>query len=240
MPLGIAGWPLRDASADDLGAAWARAEAPLAELPKDLLDKISVKQLFRAVRATGKQTALAGTTDFAGLSGMDWADYRRYLDIQLAQARFLGAKLFRIFLRGETREDTFRAFDHLERYALHAPDMEIVVETHGGWESTAVGLAAFLERTDKRLVVDFGNIVDEAAAEFILRGAIGGRIAYFHLRALADVPSPDPIVDGREARAMNTYPAHSFLWEPKGLETPEALAIWRRLHNDRPHSPAAS
>jgi hypothetical protein len=228
MPLGIAGWPLRDASLEEVGVAWALCQAPLVEIPKDLLDKVSIKQLFRAVRSARKGIALAGTTDFAHLGGMGWADYSRYLEIQIAQARFLGAHLFRVFLQAETRNDFFRALDRLEQFT-RATDIEIVVETHGGWESTVAGLSALLESATTRLVVDFGNISDEAAAEFILRRPIGERIAYFHLRALPGAPSTDPIVDAREARAMNVYPGHNFLWEPKGVETREALAVWRQL-----------
>jgi hypothetical protein len=110
--------------------------------------------------------------------------------------------------------------------------MEIVVETHGGWESTAEGLSAFLENTSTRLVVDFGNITDGAGAALILQGGIGERIAYFHLRSLPGAASSDTILDVREAHAMSTYPGHSFLWEPKGLESPEALAVWRKFNTD--------
>jgi hypothetical protein len=215
---------------EDVSAALTLSRASVAELPKDLLDQVSIKQLFRTIRAASKEVSLAATTDFAHLGGMDWADYGRYLDIQVAQARFLGARLFRVFLQADTQEDFIRALYGLERYTRRVSEMEIVVETHGGWESTAEGLPAFLKSTDARLVVDFGNIADEAASEFILRGAMGERIAYFHLRALPGAPSTDPLLDRREARAMNAYPTHSFLWEPKGPQTPEALAIWHRLH----------
>ena len=228
MPLGIAGWPLRDASVEAVNAAWTLSRAPVVELPKDLLDNVSIKHLFRTARAADKEISFAGTTDFASLGGMGWANYSRYLDIQVAQARFLCTRLFRVFLQAETRDNFFRALENLERFTRRVTDIEVVVETHSGWESTAPGLSAFLEITRTRLVVDFGNITDEAAAEFILRSAMGERIAYFHLRSLPGVPSADPIVDGREARAMRAYPDHSFLWEPKNLDTPAALAIWHQ------------
>jgi len=227
MPLGIAGWPLREASTEQVAESWALAEAPLAELPKDLLDKVSTKQLFHAVRAAGKEVSLAGTTDFARLDSMSLADYGRYLDIQLAQARFLGASLFRVFLQAEAREDFGRALDNLDRCLSRTPDVETVVETHGGCESTVEGLATLLDETRLRLVVDFGNIADSAAAEFILGSELADRIAYFHLRSLPGKVAAESPIAMREARAMAIYPSHTFLWEPKDLSTPEAIVQWR-------------
>ena len=71
----------------------------VAEIPKDLLDTVSVKALFVALEACRKTLSMAGTTDFTTLSGFSWPDYQAYLDMQVASARFLRCGLWRVFSR---------------------------------------------------------------------------------------------------------------------------------------------
>jgi hypothetical protein len=224
---GIAGWPLRRASAACLDAAFRAGRASIIEIPKDLLDTISVKQLFRLVKGSGKDPCLAGTTDFARLDSLDWADYRRYLDIQMSYARFLGCSMVRLFLQADSKKDFEVALRRVDEYAQHAENVEIVLETHGGWESGIEGLAYLLAMTRFRLVVDLANVPDQAAREALLNCVPGDRIAYFHVRNL---PGHCEIVALAEIErlAAQLHPLHSFLWEPKSLSGWPAMRV---LHN---------
>ena len=140
MDLGIAGWPLRRASADCVELAFRLGRSPIIEIPKDLLDRISVKQLFGIVARSGKTPCLAGTTDFARLSGLQWCDYKRYLDIQASQARFLGCRMLRLFLQAKSRAEFETALGRVVEFASRLRDLEIVLETHHGWETHPDGL----------------------------------------------------------------------------------------------------
>ena len=226
MTTGLAGWPLRSASLDDLAELWPADSGPLVELPKDLVDRLSIKRLRGLLERVDVPVSLAGTTDLARLGGMDWELYQRYLDIQIAQLHFLGATLFRGFLQAETQEEFRRALDRLKAYAATHADVEFVLETHNGWETTLSGLTELLADTPFRLVVDFANIEHADAKEFILEGGIGGRIAYFHTRRLPESGDRSAI-SVTERRARAAYPEHAFLWEPKSIGTRRALEVWR-------------
>jgi hypothetical protein len=224
--LGIAGWPLRNAPEDCLALAFRLGRAPIVEIPKDLLDRISIKRLFGIVARSGKTPCLAGTTDFAGLGGLGWRDYRRYLDIQAAQARFLGCRMMRLFLAAPARADFGRALARVADYAATLRELEIVIETHGGWETTPDGLARLLGASDLRLVVDFSNIRDAGVREALLGSVPKRRIAYFHLRNLPGL-GERPSLAAIESRAVAAFPRHAFLWEPKTLSGARAVAAFR-------------
>jgi hypothetical protein len=231
MDLGIAGWPLRSASADCVELAFRLGRSPIIEIPKDLLDRISVKQLFRIVARSGKTPCLAGSTDFARLSGLEWCDYKRYLDIQASQARFLGCRMLRLFLQAKSRAEFETALGRVVEFASRFRDLEIVLETHHGWETRPDGLDRVLAGTEIRLVVDFANVPDRAVREALLREVPKRRIAYFHIRNLPMRPER-PSLAAFEARAAEAFPRHPFLWEPKTLSGWRAVEAFR-AHVDR-------
>jgi hypothetical protein len=231
VDLGIAGWPLRRASPDCIDLAFRSGRSPIIEIPKDLLDRIPMKQLFRIVARSGKTPCLAGTTDFACLSGLKWPDYKRYLDIQASQARFLGCRMLRLFLQAESRAEFGTALSRVVEFASSLRDLEIVLETHRGWETHSDGLNDLLAQTEIRLVVDFANVRERAVREALLRDVPQGRIAYFHIRNLS-TRQERPSLAACEARAEEVFPRHPFLWEPKTLSGWRAVEAFR-AHLDR-------
>jgi hypothetical protein len=226
VDLGIAGWPLRRASPDCIDLAFRSGRSPIIEIPKDLLDRIPVKQLFRIVARSGKTPCLAGTTDFARLSGLKWPDYKRYLDIQTSQARFLGCRMLRLFLQAESRAEFETALGRVVEFASRLQDLEIVLETHRGWETRPDGLNRLLAQTEIRLVVDFANVRDNGVREMLLKDVPKRRIAYFHIRNLPMRPERPSLV-ALEARAERAFPRHPFLWEPKTLSGRRAVEAFR-------------
>jgi hypothetical protein len=235
--IGIAGWPLRRLSLADLAYAIETIPCELIEIPKDLLDAVSLKKIHEVLRTSDKIVALAGTTDFATLSGLSWKDYRAYLDVQVAAARFLGCRYWRVFLQASTPAHLERSIKNLVDYSRHQPEVEIIVETHGGAESTLEGFRYCLENSDLKFVVDFSNIPDSALREFILEKMIGTRIAYFHVRNIVSYREESRLVSV-EIRAEKVYPHHVFLWEPKDIDG--RAAIDRFLDDPRWSSPAAT
>jgi hypothetical protein len=226
MDLGIAGWPLRRASADCIELAFRLGRSPIIEIPKDLLDRISAKQLFGIVARSEKIPCLAGTTDFAWLSGLQWCDYKRYLDIQVSQARFLGCRMLRLFLQARNCVEFDTALGRLMEFASQLRDLEIVLETHRGWETRAAGLDRVLAGTEIRLVVDFANVRERAMREILLRNVPGARIAYFHIRNLPTRPER-PSLAAFETIAAEAFSRHPFLWEPKTLSGWRAVEVFR-------------
>jgi hypothetical protein len=216
VKLGIAGWPLRRASADCIDLAFKLGRSPIIEIPKDLLDRIPMKQLFRIVARSGKTPCLAGTTDFARLSGLKWPDYKRYLDIQASQARFLGCRMLRLFLQAKSRAEFETALGRVMEFASQLRDLEIVLETHRGWETQQDGLDRVLAGTEFRLVIDFANVPNPAMRETLLNYVPERRIAYFHIRNLTTRPER-PSLAAFETKAAEAFPRRPFLWEPKTL-----------------------
>ena len=225
MTFGLAGWPLRALSAEEFGNVVRSMPSKVAEIPKDLLDVVSLKALFEALGAHCKTLSMAGTTDFTTLSGLSWRDYQAYLDVQVASARFLRCALWRVFLQASTMAELKASLDKVAQYASRHVDLEIVVETHGGFESTREGFDYCITESPLRFVVDLANIADTALREVILGGTFKQRIAYFHLRnfgAYTEATSLVPL----EARAVQAYPCHTFLWEPKQVEGTRAIRLF--------------
>ena len=185
-----------------------------------------MKQLFWLVKECGRKACLAGTTDFAGLSGLDWADYKRYLDIQMSYARFLGCPMIRLFLQSYSKNDFEVSLRRVDEYARRAENVEIVLETHGGWESRIEGLKYLLAKTKFRLVVDFANVPNRVGRGALLGCVPDDRIAYFHVRNLPGYKERATLAE-IEWRAMRLYPGHAFLWEPKSLSGWRAISVFR-------------
>jgi hypothetical protein len=226
VKFGIAGWPLRSLSLNGIAEVIHSVPSCIIELPKDLLNSIPTKKLFGILSASTKTVSLAGTTDFTRLSDLSWGDYQNYLDIQIAFGRFFKCKIFRVFLQARTRKQLELSVSRMIEYAQRLPDIEIVFETHGGYESTKEGFEFCINASSLRTVVDFGNISDGALAEFILDSNLDRRIAYFHVRNLPGYCEEETL-GAVEGRAMLAYPQHTFLWEPKTVSGPGAVKIFR-------------
>jgi hypothetical protein len=226
VKFGIAGWPLRNLSLNVIAEVIHTTPSTLIEIPKDLLDSVSTKKLFAILAASKKIVSLAGTTDFTSLAGLSWGDYQNYLDTQIAFGRFLKCKIFRVFLQARTRGELDLSLSRMIEYAQRFPDIEIVFETHGGYESTKAGFECCLNTCALRVVVDFGNISDSSLRELILDSNLSRRIAYFHIRNVPGYCEAESLVTA-EAEAIQAYPQHAFLWEPKAVSGPRAVKIFR-------------
>jgi hypothetical protein len=226
VKFGIAGWPLRTLSLNGIAEVINTVPSSVVEIPKDLLNSVSTKKLFGILAGSKKSVSLAGTTDFTRLADLSWGDYQNYLDIQIAFGRFFKCKIFRVFLQARTREQLELSVSRMIEYAQRFPDIEIVFETHGGYESTKDGFEFCINTCSLRTVVDFGNIFDDTLMEFILDSNLNCRIAYFHVRNLPGYCEAET-VGAVEARAMLAYPQHTFLWEPKTVSGHRAVKIFR-------------
>jgi len=225
--IGIAGWPLRTISPDNLRDLVVSLRADIIEIPKDLLDSISLKKLFDILCGSGKEMSFAGTTDFAGLAGLSWDDYRRYLGVQVASARFLGCDYLRVFLNAGTSVEMEKALERVEEVSRENADVEILIETHGGYESTLEGFKRCIEGSPFRFVVDFANIGDAKLRDWILESSIGDSLAYFHIRNLGEHREDEDLF-GIEERARVVYADKTFLWEPKAVSGVDALDIFAK------------
>ena len=102
-PIFPAAWPLRHFKVNELLALVSEFRPRVLELSKDFLGgDVSLKGLARSlegVRASNSiELVLAGTTDLVRCAGFPWERYRRYLAVQIAQARFLDCRGFRLMV----------------------------------------------------------------------------------------------------------------------------------------------
>jgi hypothetical protein len=224
MNYDLAGWPLRGLSLASIAEVIAQSSC-LVEIPKDLLDSVSAKSLHALLSAKQRPTVLAGTTDFAKMAGLSWGSYRSYLAIQIAYARFLGCQMFRVFLGADSRTTLEPSLERLALLSRELQDIEVVVETHGGFESTKEGFLHCVTSSPIRFVVDFANIADKALVDVILKGKYSNKIAYFHVRNLPGYCEADHLLEV-ETRAKRAYRRHIFLWEPKAITGLEAVTVF--------------
>jgi hypothetical protein len=226
----IAGWPLRAVSLATLAEVIAQSSS-LVEIPKDALNSVSTKRLRTLLVTAQKPTVLAGTTDFGRMAGLSWGSYRSYLEIQIAYARFLGCTMFRVFLGANSRTTLEPSLERLALLSRELQDIEVVVETHGGFESTKGGFLHCITSSPIRFVVDFANIADRALVDVILNGKYSNKIAYFHVRNLPGYCEADHLLRV-ETRAKSAYPRHIFLWEPKAISGLEAVTVFNSYKNN--------
>jgi hypothetical protein len=225
-----AGWPLRRFDAVGLEGLLRLASPTLVEVAKDQLDDgISLKELERllrrVVRDTGAALSFAGTSDLVGLAGLEWEHYRRYLAVQLAQARFLGCSKFRPLLgRADDRVDVAALAGRLETLCRDAGPMTVCVEVHDGPERDPDVLAELLRRAPIMIVLDLQN-VRRAGYDFeAFRSVVpDDRIAYVHQRNLPGVWTEDPETIADEMRWSTVLASAPFLWEPKTVDDPTRI-----------------
>lgn len=134
--------------------------------------------------------------------------------------------MLRLFLQAENRVEFGTALGRVVEFASNLKDLEIVLETHRGWETCSDGLNDLLAQTEIRLVVDFANVRDNGVREMLLKDVPKRRIAYFHIRNLPMHPER-PSLAALEARAEQAFPRHPFLWEPKTLSGRRAVEAFR-------------
>jgi hypothetical protein len=222
-----AGWALRRFAPEDIQALHHSCAPSIVEISKECFrERSSLKELSRALSAFRArcpfELAFAGTTDLVGCSGFPWSAYRRYIGVQLAQAKFLECSMFRLLFGKSSplvsvEEMIRRVLDLCDDFRPLTPCIEI----HAGFESLPPVLAALVDQTPVQVVVDIENAMRaDLTVEVLSRIVPSARIAYFHQRNLGDtwVEHPASLVEERRYREL--YPGGVFLWEPKTVDEP--------------------
>ncbi|MGE0451142.1 MAG: hypothetical protein AB7Q29_16340 [Vicinamibacterales bacterium] len=235
-----AGWAVRRFELDELEALTAEAAPKLVEISKDFLrEDISLKALAamldRLRAACSPTVAFAGTTDLVGCAGWPWTRYREYLAVQIAQARFLGCSLFRVFVgRRSENVDEASVVERLEDLCADLAPLTACIEIHGGIECEDHVLHTLLRDTSAEVLVDIERCRAAGATESLLRTVPLDRVAYFHQRNLPQVWTEHPASLEDEQRWHLLAPDASYLWEPKTVDEPrrirELFGEYRRSH----------
>jgi hypothetical protein len=132
-----------------------------------------------------------------------------------------------VFLGAQDREQLRLSLDRLNTFAETLKNLEVVVETHGGFESTEEGFDMCCSKSAIRFVVDIANIPDQSLTNSIAAGHHGDRLAYFHTRNLNGYCEAEHLLD-LEEKMFRAHPHHTFLWEPKEVSGSEAVEIFRK------------
>lgn len=203
-----------------------RCRPPLVEISKDLLRHGSLKDLA-AMMASARsefpvEFAFAATTDLTTCSGMAWERYRRYLAVQVAQARFLDCAAFRFFAGRTTPAVTVSVLTtRIQCLVDDVSPMSACLEIHGGVECKFPVLEHLLAATPISIVVDFENLRRSGLSSAALRQILPlSRVAYFHQRNLPDVWAEDEASLHEEEVWRGLLPDGPFLWEPKVVAEP--------------------
>jgi hypothetical protein len=225
-----AGWALRRFAPQDIEALHRSCAPSIVEISKECFrERSSLKDLSRALSAFRKrcpfEVAFAGTTDLVGCSSFPWSAYRRYVGVQLAQAKFLDCSMFRLLL-GES--STLVSVEEMIRRVMDLCEdfrpLRLCIEIHAGFESMPPVLAALLDQTPLEVVVDVENALRAHLTADVLSTIVpSDRIAYFHQRNLDDtwVEHRASLVEERRYREL--YPDAVFLWEPKTVDEPGTI-----------------
>jgi hypothetical protein len=225
-----AAWPLRHFEVDELLGFVSEYPPRALELSKDFLDGgVSLKGLAQSlerVRAENTfELVLAGTTDLVRCAGFPWDRYRRYLSVQVAQARFLDCTGFRLLVGARSPDvEHSTVIDRIGALCEDLAPVQAYVELHGGIETEPAVLADLLKRTPLKVVIDLQNMQRAGLTLEGLRAVLPPeRVAYFHVRNLPDVWIEDPASLGDQHECQRRYPDALLLWEPKTVDEPERI-----------------
>jgi hypothetical protein len=229
-PIFPAAWPLRHFKVNELLALVSEFRPRVLELSKDFLDgDVSLKGLARSlegVRASNSiELVFAGTTDLVRCAGFPWERYRRYLAVQMAQARFLDCTGFRLMVgQRSSAAESGTVIDRVRTLCEDLSPLQACVEIHGGVESELPVLAELLQSTPVMIVVDLENMERAGLTTEELRAVLPPeRVAYFHVRNLPGVWTEHPATLGAQYEWQRDYPDAVFLWEPKSVDAPQRI-----------------
>jgi hypothetical protein len=222
-----AGWALRNFSYVEFMDFIQITRPNFLEISKDFLrDDVSIKKLAIDLNEMQKYAEIvisyAGTTDLVECSMMTWSTYMEYLQIQVAQAKFLGCKIFRCFLgliKTDIKQDEI--IRRLNEFCSNASPLLVAIEIHGGVECDLKFLKRILNETPVRVVVDFENMYNaNLETKVILRNVSLSKIAYFHQRNLPQIWTEHSESENDEMLWYKLMPEGVFLWEPKKIDDP--------------------
>jgi hypothetical protein len=192
--------------------------------------------LSRIRQSSGAELAFAGTTDLTTCAGLSWERYRLYVAVQIAQARFLGCSMFRLFAGPRSEGISIgEIVERVHQLCLDLAPMTACVELHAGIESAPTVLEALISRTPVKIVVDFENVERAGLTTAVLLETVAlDRVAYIHQRNLPGVWTEHPASLQEESRWRELAAGTAFLWEPKTVDDPgriqELFREYRRSH----------
>ena len=225
ISVNVSGWGTKDFSEEDLRIYLNRHKPTLLEISKDLVDgKISIKKIYKIISEYKSKfdanISYAGTTDFVDCSGLSFLDYLRYLEIQASQAKFLKCQYFRGMIGGnpKTRIDVI---SRLKKFQNKLRDCKLLIEIHGGWESSLENIKKLVDYTNYDFVIDFQNVLESKLTFKEIKNIIPKtRIQYYHDRNLTYLD--DGYIEHKESilekQKWSTYTStRNILWEPKKI-----------------------
>lgn len=228
----LAGWATKDFSLEELEDYLYRCMPNILEVSKDFVDShISIKKTYSLIKEYKRHNPLvisyAGTTDFVNCNLFSFDEYLRYMSIQASQARFLGSAFFRAMIGGKpnTKIDVIRRLSYFEKIILPA---RILIEIHGGWESSIKNIQKIVNLTNYNFVIDFQNILESDLSFQKLKNIIPKeRIEYYHSRNLnlRYIEHKESITE--ENYWVTKHEVDKVLWEPKLIKKQEIINIMR-------------
>ena len=229
-PVYLAGWATKDFSLSEIEKYLLSYKPPIFEISKDLINKnVSIKDIYRLIQNMklkyNFEISYAGTTDFSDSSGIPFGDYLNYLSIQASQAKFLGANYFRIMVGGNIQ--SLVILKRLKEFEETISPVKIIIEIHGGWESSASNIKQIITQTEYNFVIDFQNVVHAKLSYQELKYLIPPeRIQYYHSRNYSDQHIEDEESLAEENEWLDQVQNHRVvLWEPKQINKNQVIEI---------------
>ena len=220
---GLAGWTTKDFSLRELKKYLYKIKPPILEMSKDFIGgNTSIKKTYLLLEKYKKENQLivsyAGTTDFVNCSDIFFGNYLTYISIQVSQAKFLNSTFFRIMIGGN-RSSNVNILKRLYYFEKILTPVKILIEIHGGWESSIKNIKKIINETNYNFIIDFKNVLESSLSFQKLKNLIPKkRIEYYHSRNLI----PDYIEDkgsiSEEREWINKNEKNKVLWEPKLIE----------------------
>lgn len=228
--INLAGWGTREFTLDELANYLKNSKFKVLEISKYFVEgPVSIKQTFNLIKNYKQENnsiiSYAGTSDFVNCSGMSFKDYLDYLSIQVAQARFLQADTFRVLVGGKLNSSE-PIMERLLEFAEMIKPMRVLIEIHGGWESSMENIKEIVKSTDFNFVIDFQNILESDLSYELLHDVISeDRIEYFHTRNINSFYVEHEISLKEEKKWVSKNLSTEILWEPKLIEKKKLVEL---------------
>jgi hypothetical protein len=223
----LSGWATKEFSLDELKNYLEKYNPPILEISKDFVDGgVSIKKTYELIKEYKKYHSIvlsyAGTTDFVDCSGLSFEEYIKYLSIQSSQAKFLSSDFFRVLIGGN-RNSSEKVLDRLSLFSKLISPAKILIEIHGGWESSLKNIKKIVEETDYGFVIDFQNILESNLSFNKLNSLIPKkRIIYYHCRNIDSYIENEKTLSEEKNWTPNK---EDILWEPKLIKKKKILDL---------------
>lgn len=230
--INLAGWTTKDFSLEELRKYLYNYNPTIFEISKDFIGaNVSIKKIHKLIKEYKKDKPLiisyAGTTDFVNCYGFSFDEYLKYLSIQVSQARFLNSTFFRIMVGGDS-DTKINIIERLSSFEKRITPVKIIIEIHGGWESSIENIRKIIDETDYNFIIDFQNLLESDLSFQKLNGLIPKeRIEYYHNRNLDCGYIESEELSSEEKKWVDEHEKSKVLWEPKLIKKHEILRLIR-------------